>query len=165
MKKLIPIFAIVFLISIGIAFYYFKTTNNRNNTYEAERTSTETNTSENNNTPAEENPVNQEEEAKKQAEEAQKQAQAQAEAQQADQAQKEPTEAEVIASFSTKIYTKDSNRQNNITITCSTLNDTDVEDGETFSFCNTVGQSSSSKGYKKADVFKNGEKTKGYGGR
>ena len=32
-----------------------------------------------------------------------------------------------IASFSTKIYTKDSSRQNNVSITCSKLNDTIVE--------------------------------------
>lgn len=75
-----------------------------------------------------------------------------------------PVEAEELSSFSTKIYTKDSNRQNNITITCSTLNDTDITNGSTFSFCDTVGRSSPKKGYKKADIFTNGKKTKGYGG-
>lgn len=69
-----------------------------------------------------------------------------------------------IASFSTKIYTKDSERQNNVSITCNTLNDTIVENGKTFSFCNTVGKATSSKGYQKADVFKNGEKIKALGG-
>ena len=44
------------------------------------------------------------------------------------------------------------------------MNDTDVANGSTFSFCDTVGRSSSSKGYKKADIFNNGKKTKGYGG-
>lgn len=63
-----------------------------------------------------------------------------------------PTETE-IASFSTKIVTKDSSRQNNISITCSTLNDTIVENGSTFSFCNTVGQATTAKGYQKADIF------------
>lgn len=72
---------------------------------------------------------------------------------------------EVISSFSTKIYTKDSARQNNINITCSTLNDTIIQNGSTFSFCNTVGQATSSKGYQKADIFdKNGIKKKGLGG-
>ena len=50
-----------------------------------------------------------------------------------------PKTEELLSSFSTKIYTKDSARQNNITITCSTLNETIVANGSTFSFCNTVG--------------------------
>ena len=75
----------------------------------------------------------------------------------------EPKETE-IASFSTKIYTKDSERQNNVSLTCSKLNDTIVENGKTFSFCNTVGKATSSKGYQKADVFKDGEKVKALGG-
>lgn len=78
--------------------------------------------------------------------------------------QKQPEETE-IASFSTKIYTKESDRQNNISITCSSLNNTIVESGKTFSFCNTVGKATSSKGYKKADVFKDGEKVEALGGR
>lgn len=69
-----------------------------------------------------------------------------------------------IASFSTKIYTKDSERQNNVSITCSKLNDTVVESGKTFSFCDTVGKATSGKGYQKADVFRNGEKIKALGG-
>lgn len=72
---------------------------------------------------------------------------------------------EEIASFTTKIVTKDSSRQNNISITCSSLNDTLVDNGSTFSFCNTVGQSTTSKGYQKADIFDaNGNKKKGLGG-
>lgn len=73
-----------------------------------------------------------------------------------------PIETE-IASFTTKIYTKDSDRQNNISITCSSLNDTTIENGQTFSFCNTVGKATASKGYKKADVFKDGEKIEALG--
>lgn len=69
-----------------------------------------------------------------------------------------------IASFSTKIYSKDSQRQNNVSITCKSLNETIVENGKTFSFCDTVGKATSSKGYQKADVFKDGEKIKALGG-
>lgn len=69
-----------------------------------------------------------------------------------------------IAAFSTKIYSKDSERQNNVSITCSKLNDTIVENGKTFSFCDTVGKATSSKGYQKADVFRDGEKIKALGG-
>lgn len=72
------------------------------------------------------------------------------------------TETE-IASFTTKIYTKDSDRQNNISITCSSLNNTTIENDKTFSFCNTVGKATTSKGYKKADVFKDGEKVEALG--
>lgn len=69
-----------------------------------------------------------------------------------------------IASFTTKIYTKDSERQNNISIACSTLNDTIVENGKTFSFTDTVGKATSSKGYEKADVFQDGEVVEALGG-
>ena len=71
-----------------------------------------------------------------------------------------------LATFSTKIYSKDSARQNNIKITCNTLNNTTVKNGSTFSFCNTVGQATSAKGYQKADIFdKDGNKKKGLGRR
>ena len=43
------------------------------------------------------------------------------------------------------------------------LNDTTIENGQTFSFCNTVGKATSSKGYKKADVFQDGEKIEALG--
>lgn len=76
-----------------------------------------------------------------------------------------PKTEELIASFSTKIYTKDSARQNNISITSSALNETIVANGSTFSFCNTVGQATSDKGYQEADIFDNeGNKKKGLGG-
>lgn len=72
---------------------------------------------------------------------------------------------EILATFSTKIYSTDSSRQNNISITCSKLNGTTVRNGDTFSFCNTIGPSSTSKGYQKADIFdSNGNKKKGLGG-
>lgn len=72
-----------------------------------------------------------------------------------------------IASFSTKIYTpNDEARMNNLRITCSKLNGTIVKSGETFSFCDTVGKATPEAGYQKADIFdKDGNKTKGYGGR
>ncbi len=79
-----------------------------------------------------------------------------------DEAQKKE---EAIASFTTKIYNKESERQNNVSITCSTLNNTIVKNGSTFSFCNTVGPATSAKGYQKADIFDNdGNKKKGLGG-
>lgn len=76
----------------------------------------------------------------------------------------EPSEKE-ISSFSTKIQNKkDSNRQGNITITCSSLNNTIVDPGKTFSFCNVVGDSTKEKGYKEANIIVQGVETKGLGG-
>ncbi len=70
-----------------------------------------------------------------------------------------------IASFTTKIYSKnDSDRQNNLTVSCSTLNDTIVENGSTFSFCGTLGKTSDNKGYEKATVFKDGKEVEAMGG-
>ncbi len=71
-----------------------------------------------------------------------------------------------LSSFSTKIYTpNDEARQNNIKITCSKLNGTIVEPGETFSFCNTVGKATPEEGYEKADIYdSDGNVVKGYGG-
>lgn len=75
-----------------------------------------------------------------------------------------PTE-EDISSFSTKIYSNDSNRTKNMTITASALNNKIVKNNETFSFCKTIGPSTSNKGYQKADIYdNNGKKKKGYGG-
>ncbi len=73
---------------------------------------------------------------------------------------------EVIASFSTPVnYPEDSNRQTNMTLCCNTLNGTIVKSGETFSFCDTVGQATPEKGYKEADIFDlDGNITTGYGG-
>lgn len=44
----------------------------------------------------------------------------------------------LLASFSTKLGGKDTPRSRNISITTSTLNETIVKNGETFSFCNIV---------------------------
>lgn len=77
--------------------------------------------------------------------------------------QESKTETEV-AQFVTKIYTKDSKRQNNIGITCKAISSKEIAPGEVFSFCNTVGKSTSSKGYQEADIYINGEKKQGLGG-
>lgn len=72
---------------------------------------------------------------------------------------------EILSSFSTKIYNKDSARQNNVSITCSNLNNTIVKNNTTFSFCSTLGPATSTKGYQEADIFdKDGNKKKGLGG-
>lgn len=80
-----------------------------------------------------------------------------------DEVEKPKVETE-ISSFSTKIHNKDSERQNNITITCQNLNGTEVQPGQTFSFCDVVGKATSAKGYKEADVYVDGKKEQALGG-
>ena len=76
-----------------------------------------------------------------------------------------PMQEEVVSAFSTKVYSKDANRQNNIKLACNELNGTIVPNGSTFSFCKTVGQSTPQKGYTEADIFdEDGNKKKGIGG-
>lgn len=138
-KWIIVILIIIILISISIFFFYRNNFNNsqEDNSYEANKTSSNFNITEEAN--KETDGVNQ-------------------------STANQPIE-EQIATFSTKIYSQDPARQNNINITCSTLNNTIVKNGETFSFCNTVGPSTTSKGYQKADIFDNdGKKKKGLGG-
>jgi len=78
--------------------------------------------------------------------------------------EKQPVEEE-ISTFSTIIYIKDENRQNNLTLACSQLNGTIVRNGETFSFCNTLGPAKPEDGYQKADTFdSDGDIFKEYGG-
>ena len=69
-----------------------------------------------------------------------------------------------IANFTTKIYNKDEDRQNNIGITCRTLSTKEVQPGETFSFCDTVGKATHAKGYEEADIYVDGKKEQGLGG-
>ena len=69
-----------------------------------------------------------------------------------------------IANFTTKIYNKDKERQNNITITCRTLSAKEVQPSETFSFCDIVGKATRDKGYEEADIYVDGKKEQGLGG-
>lgn len=72
---------------------------------------------------------------------------------------------EELASFSTKLSGKDSPRSRNIGITTSVLNETTVNNGETFSFCETIGAPTADKGYEEADSFNaDGETVKTFGG-
>lgn len=78
--------------------------------------------------------------------------------------EKQPIEEE-ISTFSTTIYIKDENRQNNLTLACSQLNGTIVKKGETFSFCDTLGPAKPEDGYQKADTFdSDGDIFQEYGG-
>ena len=166
-KKSIIVISVILavLIGVGIYIYYNSSNNDNQNQYEAKKTSSEE--SENNTQSQETNNTNQDNQTANPNDSTQN---AQSENSQVEinpQVVEQPPQPveEQIAIFSTKIYSTDSARQNNINITCNTLNGTIVKNGASFSFCNTVGQATTSKGYQKADIFdKNGNKKKGLGG-
>ena len=168
----ILIIFLIVIIGLGVYFSIKNNTNNQQAEYEANKTSSNSpnNASENDTTQSNEenneknaepnsnteNPNNPDNNTNQAVENSQKQPQS---------TPLTTTEEVELASFSTKIYSSDTARQNNIQITCNTLNNTTVKNGSTFSFCNTVGPSTTSKGYQKADIFdNNGQKKKGLGG-
>lgn len=148
MKKLfIVLIVIVLVVGVGIWWYNLSKDKqeNQDTTYQAERSSTNTNiTNPNNNTNTDKNKVNENISTNT-------------------YTQNLTPETE-IASFSTKIYNKDKERQNNIGITCRALSSKEIKPGETFSFCDTVGKSTTEKGYQKADIYVDGKKEQGLGG-
>ena len=73
---------------------------------------------------------------------------------------KEETE---ISSFSTPLA-GDANRLENIRLSCNTINNTILNNGETFSFNDIIGEPTEDKGYKEADVLVETSLTKGVGG-
>ena len=147
-NKLWLVFIIIIIVAIFIGIYFFNKNNNINNSnYTSDKTSTNTENSNKSNETSntiKENTNNNNVQSSTNLEE---------------------KKEELISSFSTKIYTKDPPRQNNVSITCKTLNDTIIFKDSTFSFCNTVGKATSNKGYQEADIFdKDGNKEKGLGG-
>ena len=162
MNKKLGIFIIIGLLAlIGIGIYFYvqnPSTNHKETNYEANRTSTESNTSN------EENRSNNESTADANTTEATNtNSENTSNTDNTDDESK--TVEEQLSAFSTKIYSNDTNRTKNMEITTSTLDGTIVKKGETFSFCNTVGPATSSKGYLEADIYDHdGNKKKGYGG-
>lgn len=70
-----------------------------------------------------------------------------------------------MASFSTKLSGSPSARTSNINITTGILDGTTVENGKTFSFCNTIGKPTAERGYQEADAFdRDGNTFQAYGG-
>ena len=163
-KWIIPCILIVLaLIGAGIYFYYNLNNSNSNN-YDVQRTATNNDNSnnENNNNSSDENNTDN---SNSENTTDQNTTQDSNTTNNTTEIRSGITKEQTISSFSTKIYTKDSSRQNNIEITCNTLNGTIVNAGETFSFCQTVGKATTSKGYEKADIYDhNGKKKEGLGG-
>ena len=157
-KSLIISLLIFFIIGLLIYFVFFFANNNNTKTedYSTTRTEANINTTPDNQNSLQEDMSNEdksnENTSNENSDEPQNSEPKQEEQNSEPKPEKTETETE-ISSFSTKIHTKDSNRQNNVKITCSSLNDTLVENGATFSLCNTVGQATTSKGYKKAEIF------------
>ena len=122
------IYIIIFIaiIAIGIFLYFNfknndKNTNNTNSSYNASRTDVNVNINDNNiNMNVNDNNINSNTENIIN--------------------QILPTYKEV-SSFTTKIYDKDSARQNNVQKTCNTLNNTEVLPGATFSFTSIIRKS------------------------
>lgn len=163
-SKGIILSVLIALILIGVAIYFYSNNRNNENDYTAQRTSTEEENNKNDSGNNEQNSSQGTDNSSNDTTD--NTSNKQKNETNTNSATTPPAHTEVtIASFSTKIYSKDSSRQNNIKITCNTLNNTIVNSGSTFSFCNTVGQATTSKGYEKADVYdKNGNKKQGLGG-
>lgn len=165
MNKKLKIFIIIgLLVLIGIGIYAYIQNTNKNNeqsNYKADKTSAENNTSNNENTSNTENTSNNESSTNTNTNETTNTTSENT----SNTANTSQTVEEQLSAFSTKIYSNDTNRTKNMEITTSTLNGTIVKNGETFSFCNTVGPATSSKGYLEADIYDHdGNKKKGYGG-
>ena len=72
--------------------------------------------------------------------------------------------ANELAWHETSFDTKEKNRNINIANAAESINNKIVKPGEEFSFNDTVGPTIKSRGYEKAMVYKNGEKSEGEGG-
>lgn len=165
-KKWIILFILIVLALVGTSIYFYYNSNNSNsNDYNAQKTATNNDNSnnENNNNTTDENNTNNTNNSENTTD--QNTAQDSNITNNTTEIRSGITKEQTISSFSTKIYTKDSSRQKNIEITCNTLNGTIVNAGETFSFCQTIGKATTSKGYEKADIYDhNGKKKEGLGG-
>lgn len=77
----------------------------------------------------------------------------------------EPKTEVNISSFTTNILDKEANRVNNISLSCNKINGYILKSGETFSFCDTIGETSEDTGFKKADMLDaKGKIFKGFSG-
>lgn len=151
---IIAIIILIIVIGGGVWFYVSNNhpTNQEEKQYEANRTST----SNENQTSTEVEKKEENTETSKEPEENKQ------ETPPTQEEKKVQYQEEQLATFSTKIYSTDAARQNNIKITCDRLSGTTVKKGATFSFCHTLGPSTTSKGYQEADIYDHdGKKKKG----
>lgn len=71
---------------------------------------------------------------------------------------------ELLATFSTKVYTKTADRQKNLRIVCDKLSGTILAPNEEFSYNATCGPYDKEHGFEKATVFINNKEVQDYGG-
>lgn len=76
----------------------------------------------------------------------------------------ENTSNNLLASFSTKVYTKTAERIGNLNIVCSKVDGHIVHPGEEFSYNTIAGPYNKENGFGKATVFVAGEEVQEYGG-
>lgn len=135
MKKSIIIISLLIVITIAGMFLFFKNQNNNKNNYTAERTNNNQTTNTSFN-----NTIT--------------------------PPSKEKVLEEIeLAAYSTKLSGRDTPRSRNIVLTSNTLNGTQINPHEKFSFCDIVGVCTVEKGYEEADSFDaDGKKIKTLGG-
>ena len=69
-----------------------------------------------------------------------------------------------LAAYSTTYSTKAANRASNVALAASKINGKVLKPGETFSYNETIGDTTIKNGYKVAPVFENGKTSEGVGG-
>lgn len=70
----------------------------------------------------------------------------------------------LLATFSTKYSSSDSNRTTNLKLAANKINGTVLLPGETFSYNTVVGERTIAAGYKEASMYENGQVVNGVGG-
>lgn len=163
MNKKLKIFIIIVILAlIGVGIYFYMQNSNTKNdkpNYQADKTIAQENTSKDEHISNEENTSKNEDTVNNNDNETENSTP------ENNSNNTSKTVEEQLSAFSTKIYSNDSNRTKNMELTTNTLNGTIVKNGETFSFSNTIGPATSSKGYLEADIYDHdGNKKKGYGG-
>lgn len=76
----------------------------------------------------------------------------------------DPQGLEKISEFATQFDKNSHGRAENIRLAAKAINQKEIMPGETFSYNNTVGPTNKKNGYKKAEIFIKGRRSKGYGG-
>lgn len=76
----------------------------------------------------------------------------------------DPQPGQLLVSYETPLVDKKAARLHNIDLAIAAIDGLTLPPGETFSFNQTVGARTPQRGYKKAIIFVEGKKEKGYGG-
>ena len=77
---------------------------------------------------------------------------------------KSPEKESILGYYETEFDAKDTNRGTNIDLAVNSINGKMIMPGEEFSYNDTIGSTTKERGYKISVVYKNGKKSKNYGG-